>query len=74
MSSEVTMGNIYIFLVASQLKLLSSASFLRVFSTWEYGGTGGGMAEETAQLTGWMACHETTLTEGQELVDVYSIF
>ena len=33
-----------------------------------------GMAEESAQLTGWMACHEMTLTEGQELMDVYSIF
>ena len=32
------------------------------------------MAEESAQLTGRMACHEMTLTEGQELMDVYSIF
>ena len=37
MSSEVTISNIYTFLVASQLKRLSPASFLRVFSAWEYG-------------------------------------
>lgn len=58
--------------------LPNSSSSLLLLS-WEFSllgsmGAGGGMAEEFAQLTGWMACHETTLTEGQELVDVYSIF
>lgn len=57
--------------------LPNSSSSLLLLS-WEFSllgsmGAGGEMAEESAQLTGWMACHET-LTEGQELVDVYSIF